>query len=263
MHAAHAEPATRAQSEEQLINWYYAAVFGTGVYTAGDRTVSVLQVPFSYGLRKADHEGHWGVRLRMPVTFGFYDFKFADIAEGDIPESVSTASVLPGVEGEVWLSQRWRLQPFAYLGYGWELDGPESATLYSLGAKSRYSIPLPDGELVLGATLSHAGYLVGGRRNPITMLAIGADFYFPTRATVWGRPLEFGMHFSSYYYVEGLLFPLANDVDNKERSELEIGVSLSIRKPLDFKLFSGDMVGLGFRVGDNVTAVRLFFGLPY
>jgi hypothetical protein len=35
-----------------------------------------------------------------------------------------------------------------------------------------------------------------------------------------------------------------------------------IRKPLDFRLFSANVVGLGFRVGDNVTRVRLFFGLP-
>jgi hypothetical protein len=264
VHAARAEPVARAQSERQLINWYYAAVFGTGVYSAGDRTVSVLQLPLSYRARQADHQGRWGVRLRMPVTFGFYDFEFDDLPDGDTPESISTASVLPGVEAEVWLSERWRLQPFVYVGYGWEVHGADSAALYSVGVKSRYSVPLGDGEMVLGATINHAAYVAKDtERRPFTALATGVDLYFPTRAVLWGRRLEFGMHFAHYYYVDGLLFPLADNVDNTQRSEGEIGISLRVRKPLDFKLFSADMVGLGFRGGDNVTAVRLFFGLPY
>ena len=48
---AQAQLPPRAVGDRQdLINWYYAATFGTGIYTAGDRSVSVLQLPFSRAL---------------------------------------------------------------------------------------------------------------------------------------------------------------------------------------------------------------------
>jgi hypothetical protein len=47
--AAPLAPARRrsraSSSSEELVNWYYAATFGTGIYTLGDRTVAVLQLP--------------------------------------------------------------------------------------------------------------------------------------------------------------------------------------------------------------------------
>ena len=46
--------------------------------------------------------------------------------------------------------------------------------------------------------------------------------------------IEFGMHFAHYYYVDGLLFPLADNVNNTQRSEGEIGISLRVRKPLEY-----------------------------
>ena len=58
----------RAQSGDQLINWYYGAVYGTGIYAAGDRTVGIVQLPFSRVLRAGD-ESRWGLELKVPVTF--------------------------------------------------------------------------------------------------------------------------------------------------------------------------------------------------
>ena len=62
---------TRAvQDQQDLINWYYAATFGTGVYAAGDRTVAVIQLPISYTLVPIS-EDRYGLTLKVPVTFGF------------------------------------------------------------------------------------------------------------------------------------------------------------------------------------------------
>ena len=48
---AQSQPAT-VSDRGDVINWYYAATFGTGIYSAGDRSVSVLQVPFSHSCRQ-------------------------------------------------------------------------------------------------------------------------------------------------------------------------------------------------------------------
>jgi hypothetical protein len=263
-----AAQARQAESPEELINWYYAAVFGTGVYQAGDRTVGILQLPFAYTWRPATAE-RWGVKLTVPVTFGFYDFQIGDLAEGDLPESVSTASVLPGIELQMQALDNWRLQPFAAVGYGWELDGPADAVLYHVGVKSQLAFPLGRGQFILGNTLSHAGYDASDQpRQPLTRFITGLNFVFPSNGTLAGRPIDFGMHVIHYLYATKLAFPLAEDVDNTTRNEIEVGISFRARQPFTFgafdrELFDVDQVGLAFRVGENVTGVRLFFSLPY
>lgn len=122
---------------QDLINWYYAATFGTGVYTAGDRTVTVLQLPFSRALKSVADDGS-GLQFKVSTTLGFYDYNFDSVASGDIPNRVSTLSVLPGFEWEFPLSRRWTVRPYADAGLGQELAGRESAWIYDFGVKSRF-----------------------------------------------------------------------------------------------------------------------------
>jgi hypothetical protein len=267
--AAQAAPAPRqAQSTEELINWYYSAVFGTGIYQAGDRTVGVLQLPFAYTWQPRSSE-RWGIKLTVPVTFGFYDFDLDDLAEGDFPQSVSTVSVLPGVELDMQVLPNWNLKPFAAAGYGWEIDAEGSAALYHLGVKSQLTFPLGRGEFMLGNTLSYAGYDARGQdRQPLTRLITGLNFTFPSNGSIAGRPVDFGMHLIHYLYAQQLPFPLAEDVDNQTRQEVEVAFSFSTRSPIPLgvfgrNLFDFDRVGLAFRAGTEVTAIRLFFSLPY
>ena len=64
-----AQSTSGADSEKNLIDWYYAAFFGTGVYRSNDRTVSVLQIPFSGAIQPADAD-HVGLRFTLPISFG-------------------------------------------------------------------------------------------------------------------------------------------------------------------------------------------------
>ncbi len=57
------------EDDQELINWYYAATYGTGIYTAGDRTVGVLKIPVSRTLRESGDD-QWGLRLILPLTLG-------------------------------------------------------------------------------------------------------------------------------------------------------------------------------------------------
>ena len=268
MPAATAQTKNQVQDAEALINWYYAAVFGTGVYTTGDRTVAVLQIPFAYTLQPYS-PGHPGVRLTVPVSFGFYDFSLGNLAHGDIPESVSTASILPGVELETYVLDNWQLKPFAAVGQGWELTGDASALLFHVGLKSRLTFPMGRGQFMLGNLVSYASYEPEHDvSHPLTRFITGFNFIFPSNGTVMGRPVDFGLHLMHYLYGTHLDFPTVEDVDNTTRQEIEVGFSFSIKKPVSVgalgqNLFDFDQIGMAFRVGDNVTAVRLFFSLPY
>jgi hypothetical protein len=254
----------QAQSEQQLINWYYGAVFGTGIYRSGDRTVSVLQIPFSHELQRLNTE-HAGIKLTAPVSFGFYDFRFDELIDGTTPHSVSTASLFPGIEVEVPVTYNWTLKPYASAGYAWELSGPESATIYALGLKSRVGLPIGlDAELSLGNQLTLSGYKPAGSPNqPLGLFVAGLNLEIPSRLKLFGRGTHIGCHLIYYHYFKRMPFPRSDDVENSIFEEGEFALSLATSTPVPFKLFDLDRIGLAFRVGGGVQAVRLFFNLPY
>jgi len=205
------------------------------------------------------------------VSFGFYDFDLNDITGGDLPESISTLSILPGLQAQVRINSAVEATPFAYAGYGWELNGHDSAFIYNLGVKTRWTSPLSENRrLMLGATLNHAAYRPenGGDTRPLTKLTLGLNLSFPTNGTLKGVPADLGLHLIYYRYLTPLEYPVTQDVTNQLRAETEFAVSVGTRAPVpvgifDRHLLDFDMIGIAFRVGDDVKALRLFFSLPY
>jgi len=254
----------QASSEQQLINWYYGAVFGTGVYRAGDRTVSVLQIPFAHELQEPNDE-QWGVRVTAPISFGFYDFTFNQLVTGETPQSVGTVSLFPGIETQIPVMSNWRLKPYANVGRGWDFSGGDAAWIYATGVRSLFGVPLgSESEVSLGNQLTLAGYRQdGGVNQPMGVFVAGLNLETPSGATIQDRPALFGVHLIYYYYFKRLRFPTANDVQNKVEEQTEVAVSMSVREPVSFGLFDLDRIGLGYRFGGGVQGISLFFNLPY
>lgn len=262
---AHAQAQARAVRDPQdLLNWYYAATFGTGFYTSGDRTVTVLQMPFSHSLR-APGEGTSGLRLKLPVTLGVYDYDFDSVLAGDLPGSLSTLSFLPGLEWEVPVNGRWTLRPYVSAGIGVELGGDESALIYDFGVKSRFRLFEDRGvEFALVTALTSAGYRHrGGPSHPFGVLALGLDLVIPTDLHLFGRDAYVGITPSYSYYFNKIDFAEFNDADNRLREQFEFAVSLMSRKPWTLKYFNVDRVGLAFRTSGEVFGVSLFTTLPF
>lgn len=265
--AGAAEPKA-ADAPEELINWYYSAAFGTGFYTSGDRSVTVVQLPFSYTLPAAEY-ATTRIALKLPVSFGFYDLDLGDLSDGDLPQSLSTMSVLPGVEATIGLGPALEVRPFAYAGYGWELDGRDSAFIYNVGLRARWTPPVRGPNLMLGAGINHAAYQAqDGDFRPLTQLVLGVNTAFPTNGTIGGVPADLGLHLIYYRYLTPLDYPVAENVEKQLRSELEFAVSVGTREPVKIHAFGRhlvdfEMVGLAFRIGEDVSAIRLFFSLPY
>jgi len=262
--SAHAQTKSQTQSEQQSLNWYYSAVFGTGVYKAGDTVVSVLQVPFGHEL-KAPSADEWGLKLVVPVSVGFHNFEFDQLLEGKTPNSVGTLSIFPGVEAQIPVASNWRLKPYANVGWGWDLSGGGGALIYAGGVKSLFALPVARNvELSLGNQLTLAGYSPeGGSNQPLGIFVAGANVEVVSEWKLLDRPLIVGTHLIYYYYFNRLRFPTANDPDNKISEQGEIAISLSVKKAIDFSLFDLDRIGLGFRFGAGLKGVSLFFSLPY
>jgi hypothetical protein len=261
---ARAQTTREASSETQLLNWYYSAVFGTGVYKSGDRIVSVLQIPFAHEL-KPPTDDEWGLKLVAPLSFGFYDFKFDELLQGQTPKSVGTASIFPGIEAEIPVTGNWTVKPYANVGWGWDLSGGPGALLYAGGMKSLVWMPIgKDSRLSLGNQLTLAGSSPEGAANQTMGVFIaGLNLETPTEIKVVDRPLIVGGHVIYYYYFKRLRFPTNDDVQNKIDEQGELAVSFSVKKAINFALFDLDRIGLGFQFGGGVQGVRLFFSLPY
>jgi hypothetical protein len=261
---AYAQQVRTVEQQQDLINWYYSATFGTGVYTAGDRTVAVLQIPLSWGLRQTD-EDHYGLRLKLPVTFGFYDYSFNDVLEADFPEQVSTVSIMPGLEWNMPLTRRLTLKPYFSGGIGHELSGRESALIYDFGVKSRFVLGEDRGvEFALVNALTAAGYRPrGGPSQPFGVFSVGLDIVIPSKLTLFGRDAFFGFTPIYNYYFSKLDFAEFDEPENRIREEFELALSVLSRKPWSLKYFEVERLGVAIRSADEVFGVSLFTSLPF
>jgi hypothetical protein len=260
---AQSQPAT-VHDRQDLINWYYSATFGTGVYTAGDRSVSVLQLPYSRDLKTVADDGT-GLRFKVSTTFGFYDYSISGSISNDIPHRISTLSVMPGLEWEVPLSARWTVRPYVDAGFGQELAGRESAWIYDFGVKSRIFIAQDKGvEFALINSLTSAGYRPrGGPTSPFGYVATGLDVTIPTNDSLFGRPVYIGVTPVYLYYFNHLSFAEFDNPRNRIREEVELAISIVTRKPWSLKFFDFDRVGLAIHSSGDVTGVSLFTSLPF
>ena len=260
---AHAQ-ARAIEDDQQLFNWYYASVYGTGIYSSGDRKVGILQAPLTFSLRESSEE-QWGLRFNLPISFGFYDFDFEDISQGDLPSHVSTLSVVPGIEFEKRVVPRWLLRPYVSAGFGWDLGGDESAWIYDVGARSRFRLGNDRGTVFsLVNWLSLAGYYPsGGSHQPLSLLATGIDIEVPTGLTFSDRPLFVSVLPIYYYYFRKLGFPEISDRDNTIREEGEFALSLFVKEPFKFVGFDVDRIGIAIRTTADITGIRIFTSLPF
>ena len=259
----HAQTRT-VEDDQDLINWYYAATFGTGIYTAGDRTVGVLKIPVSRTLRESGDD-QWGLRLILPVTFGFYDFSFDTVIEDGLPDRINTFSFVPGLEFEKRIVPRWLLKPYASVGAGWELGGEESAVIYDVGLRSRFRMG-EHRETVLSLVnwLSLAGfYPSGGHHEPLGMLAIGVDVEVPFGGTLFGRSFVLSILPIYYYYFRRLRFAEFDDPDNKVHEEGELAISVLAKQPFTVLGMNVDRIGVAVRYAADVQGFRIFTTLPF
>ncbi len=75
-----------ALSEEiEPVHYAYANYLGSGIYRTTVQNASIVSLPFSY---EVDKEGPLTYGLRLPISFGFFDFELADIPDLDFPSEV-------------------------------------------------------------------------------------------------------------------------------------------------------------------------------
>jgi hypothetical protein len=253
------------ETEQNVINWYYAVEYGTGAYQVGDTTVQILRLPISYTFNEATGR-RWGKKLLVPITLGAHEFSYdiRDIIEQVLEEDFVTTTITPGLEWEIPLKERFTLHPYFYAGYGDEITGGNSAWIYGAGLKTQSLDRWGTSAVTYGTALTVAGYSSSDHQDRATTGArLGVNVMSPLPFSIFDKAATWGWHFVGYFYFNEVDFTTSELEPLEISAELELAALIGTRTPVSIFGIGFDRVGLAYRIGDNIKAIRLVGGFPF
>ncbi len=260
--AAQPVQAGSGPNNSDLFEWYYAPIFGSGVYRVDGKSAAFITLPIRAKLAELT-EADWRLTLRMPVTVGLIDSDGSTLDVFDIPERIGMASILPGLDLAIPVLG-WRLLPFANLGGGVEFRSGETSLIWATGMFALHRRPFGPLDLGFGLELVHSSYHTSkGTRSALTRVGGGLDVLVPTGLHAWGREIRAGGYVAYRYYTNDLDVLLANAKKLSVRQEIEIVASLAVDRPFRIFGFEVGRFGVGYRYGDGLKGVRLVTEFPF
>lgn len=252
---------SQAEDSQNVFDWYYSAVFGTGVYRVGGRDVAMFRIPYEREIW-TERESPNSFHLSVPVTLGVYAFDAEDIPDLRL-DDVATVTVFPGLAYRIPVGDRWRVTPFINVGYGKEFNTGEEATIYSTGVRTRGDFRYGRWRWLLGNAL----YYAGNTRDAIPDLGF-AGFEMAldvSHATSWrfrDNRLYTGAYVAFYGYSDlEFVLPEADKVE--VANQYEVGFTFQTPQPVEMMGFEFDRVGIGYLTSDDFDAIRLVLSFPY
>lgn len=246
--------------EKEPANYAFATYMGSGLYGATDASLFVLNIPMTFQWRDRDD-----IRIRLSTSAGFFDYGPDRIEELEIPDSIGTLTLIPGVEKVYRVSEQWELIPHIDYGYAKNFSTKEEAQVYSTGLHTRYYIKGEIDNHVWVSKLVLAGYRTfsSDYRDNYAKVLTGFDYKTSGYVT-----LKDGIAVPTLY---GLISWSYNGIDYKEKWKqgnaqdlnYEIGVSLYAPKPIDLWITEVNRVGLGIQRNPFGKVIRLFAGTPF
>lgn len=260
-------PPVAAQSVEPddsgLLNYAFAHELGSGLYEMSGRTVQIYRLPFYAPVRNA--ETHWpGLRVTLPVCVGFFDLKASDVEESGRSDDFASASFVPGVALEFPVYPIWTLEPFVELGVAMDLREDRHAWVYTAGLKSVVEPPAGDFGLRVGNRLVYVGAHTPGSEydEDFATLETGVELRRAVPLHVARHALDGGVYAMNYLYLEPTEL-IVNDEPLEVGVQWELGLTLGTRTPVDLWRFKVPRLGIGYRFGDGVSAVRIVIGSAF
>jgi hypothetical protein len=255
-------------AEEPSLSFAFASQAGSGIYSVEGRVVQIYRIPVAFTVKALDDDRIWGAAVTLPLTFGFYDYKAADVLEGQFPTHIGTASLLPGVEFNVRAMKNWILTPHVDFGAAKDFSGDNLVWVYDAGIRSVVSFPVKTWDARAGQELLWAGAAQTG--SPLTGWYGEAKAGFEFRHELPGSSTrtrwDAGMFvvYERYFKNESSTpvavtysaAPTTPGVDE----QTQIGFSFGTRPKLAWKKISLPKLGLSYLFGDGIHGGRLVIG---
>lgn len=247
----------RLQQQEPA-NYAFAAYMGSGLYSASDRSLFVLNVPGAWNIPE-----HPDLRFRLAFSAGFFNYDAEEILDLNVPDEIGTLTLIPGIEKIIPLSERLDLIPHLDFGYARNMATDEEALVYSTGLRTEFHFNGLTSKNVWVNKLLYAESrtFASDQRDSYVQLLTGFDYSL-------GRGLSVRAH-----NVRPTLYALTswshNGIDYLDRwqdgvgSDLvyETGTTLWAPKPYRIGLgLEADRIGVGYQYNPYGHLIRLFMG---
>lgn len=259
-----ADPEPLSEGEAQLAHFAFASQLGSGVYSVSGRTIQIYRLPIGWQL--AEPEGRRpGVRLRLPVTIGLYDFKARDVVDSGLPDQLDTLTAAAGIEFDFPVGE-WHLLPYAEAGRAWDAGGDADATLYSASLHARREWSRREHLWRFSTGIVYAAVALDGAGNDADLLKVEAAFESrrPVGFEIAGKTAEGGAYLLAEWYADRAEETLVRSTGGgRVPAQAEIGLTLGTRPILRLWGLPLPRVGLAYRFGDGVSVYRLVFGSPF
>lgn len=251
-------------SEEQLVNYAYATQLGSGVYDISGRTLQIYRLPFAYTVTEPTGRRP-GVRLTLPLTIGFIDFKPRDVLDTGLPDNLDTLSFEPGVELDFELTPHLHVLPFLQAGHSWELGGGGDASLYSFGAhleglKTWNALDLRFDVGAIYAAVNPNGPV---HSDDLIVLELGFEARHALGLNLAEHPLDWGAYLFSQTFVDRADEPVANAPETASRNQFEVGLTVGPQSRMTVWRIPVPRLGVGYRFGDGLGVWRFVIGAPF
>lgn len=248
------------------VNYIYATILGTGVYSLNENRITVIRMPFSSKLFDLNDKRGSQWRIIYPISIGYESVSEDSPIFQWFPDDFLTTSVVPGVEGFFPMSDKWMLKPFWQIGIGRDMKLDQTTWLTVGGGRSLADIYTSEHWTIsLGNSLQWAKEKQkgNGRESSFSLFEAGINFKRDLSARFLDRQLNIGGYVLWQHYFNQ--WSLSSSV--KEPVELkniyEIGLSLGLDEP--YKIWGVKMqtFSVGIRQGDEVYAITFGTGFPF
>jgi len=252
------------ETERSPYNYAFATQLGSGIYEVDGRTVQIYRLTGALRLREMD-DGKWGVLLRVPITFGFHNFKSSDILDIGLPEQLGTLALVPAIEFEYAVKKDWILTPYLGAGAGKDFSGGSFNFIYAIGVRSLAMFRGRGNTVRLGNRLVYTGYSNRDMEfvDDFAFFETGVDLRRGMGTKLGGLELDGGLFAMNYIYFISPHIVRMNPEAIEMRTEWELGMTFGTVEP--WKIFGVRMprIGLSYRFGTGVDALRFIIGNPF
>jgi hypothetical protein len=239
----------------------FAFGFTGGDPATPDTKVYDVRIPASFKIFSSDDDD-WGLRLRIVVYAGVYDFTLEDAV--DFNYKFSSLAATPGVEFLVPVGKGWILKPFAEVGYGRDFDNDLDFGVWSIGLRTIATWPVERWDISFGTKFQYLSTFTATNAvdSDFGEIRLGFDARHPLPFTIGGNQADLSGYYIRHQWVDAFIARDGADPLEIQYSN-EIGFTFGTTPKATLWLVKLPRIGLGYRWGPNLSGIRLSFGFPF
>jgi hypothetical protein len=201
--------------------------------------------------------------VTVPITLGFFDFKPELLLEEGLPTDVSTMAIVPGLRWNFTASEVWQISPFIEAGVARDRRNDRNSQVFTAGLEIERTDPSSFGPLRQKYSAIYALSStdeVG--RDSLVQLVGGLEVQRELRRSPGRKPWGYAPYVALRWYPQPPGAPLlaVRSAQRVAPIQGEVGIMFGPLEPVRVGRFTLPRVGLSYRVGRDLSAIRLVFG---